>query len=369
MGNTVDNPKPRTIAVASGKGGVGKSVITANLAVCLAQQLSVQGGSVVAIDMDLGCGNLNACLGVRAPNGSINRYLSDQESHLAQVLTPTELSNLKMICSSYGGSPEIELSGDQKKDLMVEINSLPADFILLDLGAGISSDVLDMFLAATDKVIVITPESLSLHNAFVFLKTVILHYLWRELEREDVLSTVRKNWGQMIDDREHLDIRSLIQRVKVWDRYAAFVLAGLINELEIKFVVNRYQGGIENAHLRKFHRLLYKYLCVRSNISYLGFVHSDRDVLASTQALVPFVLEYPENRAAKDIRNIANLLIADEVLDNTPQLQLPRESEPISLVTHARTSAQPQAAKEPIKHRVLGDPPPIKLSASLKPSQ
>jgi flagellar biosynthesis protein FlhG len=252
---------------------------------------------------------------------------------------------------------------------MAEIQSLPADFVLLDLGAGISCDVLDMFLASTEKVIVITPESLSLHNAFVFLKTVILHYLWRELEREEVLSTVRQNWGQMIDDREHLDIRSLIERVKVWDRYAAFVLAGLINELEIKFIVNRYRGGIENAHLRKFHRLLYKYLCVRSNISYLGFVHADRDVLASTQALVPFVLEYPENRAAKDLRKIANLLITGEVLDNTPQLQLPRETEPISLITHSAARAQPQAARDPVKHKVLGDPPPIQLSGSLKSSQ
>ena len=367
MGSAVKDPKNRTIAVASGKGGVGKSVVTANLAVCLAQQLSVQGGSVVAIDMDLGCGNLNACLGVRSPNGSINRYLSDPEASLTKVLTPTEKSNLKMICSSYGGSPEIELSDDQKEDLMAGIKSLPADFVLLDLGAGISSDVLDMFLGSTDKVIVITPESLSLHNAFVFLKTVILHYLWRELEKEEVLSTVRKNWGQMIDDREHLDIRSLIERVKVWDRYAAFVLAGLINELEIKFIVNRYRGGIENAHLRKFHRLLYKYLCVRNNISYLGFVHSDRDVLASTQALVPFVLEYPENRAAKDLRKIANLLITGEVLDSTPQLQLPRETEPISLVTHSAARAQPQAEKDPVKHKVLGDPPPLQLPVSGKP--
>jgi flagellar biosynthesis protein FlhG len=290
----VKAPKTRTIAVASGKGGVGKSVVTANLSICLAQQLSVQGeSSVVALDMDLGCGNLNACLGVRSPNGSINRYLSNQESSLTKIMTSTEQSNLEMICSSYGGSPEIELSVDQKKNLMSVISSLPADFVLLDLGAGISCDVLDMFLASTDKVIVITPESLSLHNAFVFLETVILHYLWRELERQDVLSTVKQNWGQMIDDREHLDIRSLIERVKVWDRYAGFVLAGLIDELGIKFIVDRYRGGIENAHLRKFHRLLYKYLCMRSNISYLGFVHSDRDVLASTRALVPFCTRIP----------------------------------------------------------------------------
>ena len=51
----------RTIAIASGKGGVGKTVITANLALSLAQQFRGKTGSVVAVDLDLGCGNLNAC--------------------------------------------------------------------------------------------------------------------------------------------------------------------------------------------------------------------------------------------------------------------------------------------------------------------
>ena len=149
----------RTLAIASGKGGVGKTVVTANLAICLAQQLCQKQGSVVAIDLDLGCGNLNACLGVRSNNGNINNFLLNQETSLKGILTPTGQESLQVICSSYSGAHGIQLSHDQKRELLAEVGTLDADFVLMDLGAGISTDVLDLFLGASEKIVVITPES------------------------------------------------------------------------------------------------------------------------------------------------------------------------------------------------------------------
>ena len=317
----------RTLAIASGKGGVGKTVVTANLAICLAQQLCQKQGSVVAIDLDLGCGNLNACLGVRSNNGNINNFLLNQETSLKGILTPTGQESLQVICSSYSGAHGIQLSHDQKRELLAEVGTLDADFVLMDLGAGISTDVLDLFLGASEKIVVITPESLSLHNAFVFLKTVILHLLWREVVQRPSLASVKENWRQAIDDPEHLDIPTLIGRIKLWDMDAADTLKGLINDLQIKFVVNKYRGGVENLHLKKFHDLLFKYLSVRTNISYLGFVHFDFGISESTQAIKPFLLSYPNNRAAKDLRKMADRLAGETVaslgIPMTPQGEQP----------------------------------------------
>ncbi|MDA2926943.1 P-loop NTPase [Acidobacteria bacterium AH-259-G07] len=317
-------PKNCTIGIASGKGGVGKTVITANLALSLAQQFRAQRGSVVAIDLDLGCGNLNACLGVRSPNGTINSFLLKKVPDLRQLLTATEQENLQMICSSYSGAPEIRLDDDLKKDLLNKIRTLGANFILMDLGAGTSSNVLDLFLAAGEKIIVITPEALSLHNAFVFLKTLILHFLWRELEKEEFLSPLKSTLQRMITGQEDLNIRKLIDRLKVWDRYSAYIVAGLINDLKIKFVVNMYRGGAEESHLRNFHNLLFRHLCVRSNISYLGFVHFDRGVPVSVQGIRPFLLRYPDNRAAIDMLEVAERLAKEQELYNTPSLHFPK---------------------------------------------
>ena len=312
----------RTVAIASGKGGVGKTVITANLALGLAQQFPE--GSVVGVDLDLGCGNLNSCLGVRTPNGTINNFLQKKTSDLSSLLTPTERSNLRMISSSYSGTPEVALDYAQKRELVGSVNALEADFVLVDLGAGTSADVLDFFLGANEKIVVITPESLALHNAFVFLKTAIVHFLWRELDREGFLASVKTKLKEMLDEQTDLDIGRLIDRVRMWDRYAAYVLTGLIDEFKINIVVNMYRGGPEKAHLRRFHQLLFRYLHVRSNLRYLGFVHFDRGVQQSVQAVEPFLLRHPDNRAAKDFIQLAERFSNDKGLDDTPPLQFPR---------------------------------------------
>ncbi len=335
MAEGVQPRKARTVAIASGKGGVGKTIITANLSLSLAQQFGKRHGPVVAIDLDLGCGNLNSCLGVRSPNGTINSFLSSKVPSLQHILTPTPQKHLHMICSSYSGSPERALTDSLKKELLDEASALEASWVLMDLGAGTSADVLDLFLGATEKIIVITPEALSLHNAFLFLKTLILHYLWRELGKEGFLSAVKPTWQKMIDDRQDIIIPELIDRIRDWDRYAAYVLTGLINDLKIKFLVNQYRGSSENSHLKNFHHLLFKYLCVRTNISYLGFVNFDEGVRKSVQGIKPFLLDCPENRAAQDLKELAKRLAEHEEMDTTPPLHLPEDTESFS-------SEQPQ---------------------------
>ncbi len=341
----VEVKRSRTIAIASGKGGVGKTVITANLAIFLAQKIRQEKGSVVAIALDPGCGNLNACLGVRSSNGNINNFLLNQETSLRGILTPTQQENLQMICSSYSGFPQINLSHYQRKQLLAEVSNFDADFVLMDLGAGTSTDVLDLFLGASERIVVITPESLSLHNAFVFLKAAILHLLGREVEQRPSLSTVRQSWRQAIDDPEHLQIPKFIEQIKLWDVQAAHILADLINNLQIKFVVNKYRGGVENSHLKKFHHLLCRYLWPRTEISYLGLVHFDFALARSTQAIKPFLLNYPDSPAARDIREVADRL-AGTTTASLEILMSQQQKQPIVENLRERLSEKVPLARE-----------------------
>ena len=327
MGVTTGPPRNRTIAVASGKGGVGKTVITANLAVGLAERLSSSADSVVAVDLDLGCGNLNACLGVRSHRGTINNFLASRQLGLSEILTPTEQPNLQMICSSYSGAPEMELADGVKTGLLTEIRGLEAAFVLLDLGAGTSADVLDLFLGADERIMVITPESLSLHNAFVFLKTAVLRYVWRETGKEEFLAALHSTWLEAISHPEKVNIRTSIEAIRKWDRYSAFVVRGLIDELKIKFVVNKYRDSSEDIHIRSFHELLQKHLCLRNNLTYLGAVHYDQKVRRSIQGIRPFLLSYPDSRAARQIAEASHRLATGTELDSPPSLELPEEKD------------------------------------------
>src|SRR5262245_40362800 len=96
VASPLTHSKPRLIAFASGKGGVGKTVCTANLALHLAEHRNVLG-----VDLDLGCGNLNASLGVRVFPHSINEFLTSKIPDLGPLKTPTACAGLRLICCSY----------------------------------------------------------------------------------------------------------------------------------------------------------------------------------------------------------------------------------------------------------------------------
>ena len=86
-------PKKEIWAVGGGKGGVGKSLTTANISICLA----LMGKKVVSIDLDLGGANLHTCLGTNIPEASLSDFLNRKVSHFQDLLTPTPIKNLSII--------------------------------------------------------------------------------------------------------------------------------------------------------------------------------------------------------------------------------------------------------------------------------
>src|SRR5262245_829166 len=118
----------RIIAFASGKGGVGKTVCTANLAYHLAEQ-----HKVLTVDLDLGCGNLNASLGIRTISHSINDFISGHFKTLGQLKTATPSQKLQFISCSYNPIEKVLLTPEQKQNLLDSFRADDADYVLLDL--------------------------------------------------------------------------------------------------------------------------------------------------------------------------------------------------------------------------------------------
>ncbi|HEY2931791.1 MAG TPA: P-loop NTPase [Acidobacteriota bacterium] len=317
-------PDRRIVAIASGKGGVGKTVITANLAHALAADPASRHQKIVAVDLDLGCGNLNTCMGVRNPSGNISDFLMGRTTSLSPILSRTEQPSLEMISCSYR-LEEAQPDRERKGELLENLRGLDARFVLLDLGAGTSPEVLDFFLSADHKIVVITPESLSLHNAFLFLKTAIMHFVLRELEQKDFLQAVRAKLRELVEGKEDFNLRNVIEQLKLWDLYAGYILSGMINDLKVKIVVNMYRGRrTDKRALTNFNNLLFRYLQLRSNLGFLGFVHFDPHVPESVQKVQPFLPRYPRSRAAQDIRHLAARLLKDAPLEYIPPLKFPK---------------------------------------------
>lgn len=165
----------RLLPIASGKGGVGKSVIAANLGLSLCRS----GRTVVLVDLDLGGSNLHTFLGVKNHNAGIGSLVWKRERSLADLLVETGYERLYLVPGDGLLPGTGNLDWFTKKRILKDLASLPADFAILDLGAGSSFNVVDFFLASSEGLLVVRPEITSVLNAYAFLKTAAFRALSR----------------------------------------------------------------------------------------------------------------------------------------------------------------------------------------------
>ncbi|MBU1003330.1 MAG: MinD/ParA family protein [Proteobacteria bacterium] len=158
---------PQVISVTSGKGGVGKTNISVNLACLLARQ----GKRVVLMDADLGLANVDVLLGL-APEKNLF-HLFEEGAKLTDVLLDTPYG-FQILPAASGVAEMLELDTGQKLDLLESMDVLEdtVDFLIVDTGAGINENVLYFNLAVQERLLVLTPEPTSLTDAYALIKVL-----------------------------------------------------------------------------------------------------------------------------------------------------------------------------------------------------
>ena len=194
------SPGPRLLAIGGGKGGVGKTFVSANLATALARQ----GKRVVVVDADLDGANLHTCLGVPAPQRSLADFVSEREEDLGKLLIDTPLNNLKLIAATQGNLADAQPSHLRRVRLLRGLRQLDADIVLIDLGAGAHAPVLDYFLVSDDGILVLQPEPTSVENAYTFLRAAF----YRRMRLAMVGHGVRQLVTTAMDQRNERGIRT-----------------------------------------------------------------------------------------------------------------------------------------------------------------
>ena len=161
----------RVLAIASGKGGVGKTNVAVNLAVSISQQ----GYKVCVLDCDLGLANVDALLGLH-PKYTLQHVLARQR-RLEEVLIDGP-AGIKIIPGASGLTELADLNDAQRDDLLSRLGGIDgiADFVILDTGAGISANVLQFIVAAGDVLVVTTPEPPAITDAYALIKVVANRY-------------------------------------------------------------------------------------------------------------------------------------------------------------------------------------------------
>jgi flagellar biosynthesis protein FlhG len=248
----------RSIAIAGGKGGVGKSTIAANLALALGRL----GQRVALIDADLGAANLHTMLGMLNPASGLADFLDQRVDTLDALRAPVILPNLTLVPgTSRPGAAN--LGKADKLRLLNAIARIDADCVVIDVGAGASHNVVDFVAAADHKLLVMTPQLPSLHNAYALLKACV-HRVVRRLALDDVEQ-------QLIDsalghETKARTVAQLLAVLQPLDAELADRIAGTLMRFGVGIVANQVETAGDAAAMARMSPLIHDHLLIQAPV-------------------------------------------------------------------------------------------------------
>lgn len=290
---------PVFIAVGGGKGGVGKSFVTASLALSLARDGARTGARVAAVDLDLGGSNLNLFLGEPHPERELADFVDGRVDTLGEILQPTRLPNLHYIAGSFDMVTALDPLRERKLDLIRALVGLDADFVLLDLQAGATPVTLDFYFLGDVKLLVTNPEATAFHNAYGFLKNYVLRRILTELrDRREALHFVleyyRGTSDEPVPDRT---ITALVAELRARFPEVEPEVEGILEYDAPLLVLNRVRDREERQYLDRFRDVVEQNLALRC--PELGTIPEDKRVGRATREGRPFVLAHPRHPIAR----------------------------------------------------------------------
>ena len=312
----IARPRPgRIVAVGGGKGGIGKSLIAANLGIELARR----GKRVVLIDADLGGANLHTCLGVEAPKATLSDFIDRKVGKLSQVVVPAGLPNLGLVSGAQDALDVANPRYGQKIKLLRNLQTLPVDFVILDLGAGTSYNVLDFFLIADHGILVLVPEPTSIENGYRFVKAAF----FRRLANVQAEYGIEKLVADAMTRRQENGVKTpydVIAAVRKKDPVAGEKLELEMRRFHPRLVVNQARTPMDREVGNAVVAAWRKYFGIE--MDYLGAIGYDDEVWKAVRKRRPVLLESPQSQTARAMARIADRLLQLDAA-NLP-LQVPR---------------------------------------------
>jgi flagellar biosynthesis protein FlhG len=306
---TVPVPRtPRQIwSVGGGKGGIGKSLLTASLGF----QLARMGKRVVLVDADLGAANLHTCLGLAGPERTLADFIQRRSERIEDVVVDTGVPGLRLIsgASDFLGAANIKYV--QKVRVLNRIRALDVDVVLLDLGAGTSFNIIDFFLISDVSILTVVPEPTSIENGYRFIKSA----LYRRLRSAAPYDAVKQMVDAALDPKNPLGIKTpldLVARVAAEDPEAGRLLAREVAAFQPHFVVNQVRDESDVPIGHQLVAACARHLGVKA--AYAGFVHYDDAVWRSVRRRRLFMTDAPTAPAADEIRRLTKALMRGESL-------------------------------------------------------
>ena len=292
---------PRVVAVGGGKGGVGKTFLSSNLAASLARM----GYRVVAIDTDIEGPNLHTWFGVPNPRTSLADFVSGRADQVLSLVSETPIPGLGLLAATHGNLAAAQPDEERRAELLRQLRAIPSDFVFVDCGAGAHAANVDYFLAGHDGLLVLHPEPTSVENTYTFIRAAFYRRMQQAMQKHDVRERVR----EAMDQRNERGIRTplqLLREVEQMDPEEGARFVDTMRGFRPRLVVNEV-GSTEDIKLGFAVRsVCRKFFGIEAD--YLGYLNRDPAVLDAVRRKAPLLDLHPESDAGIYLRRIARKL-------------------------------------------------------------
>lgn len=280
------------ISVASGKGGVGKSIVSANLALAFAKS----GRQVILADLDVGGADAHIMFGELNPAVTLTDFLNKRVSRLEDVAIPvTVRPNLRLIAGTGDTLATANMAYARKKRLMKQFRDLEADIVVIDIGAGTNFHALDFFLMADIHLAVATPEPTSVLDLYRFIKLAAIRCVLASF-------LARSPMSEVLSNRDFTSVEEVMEVAGATDAGGRDAAAALLQSFRPGLIINRASDSsqVNVLYLRK---ILHQY--VGGDLTLLGEIPDDPAVSLAVRKFLPVIEAAPESPAAKGLLAIS----------------------------------------------------------------
>jgi flagellar biosynthesis protein FlhG len=283
------------ISVASGKGGVGKSVVSVNLALVLARM----GKQVVLADLDVGGADAHVMVGLLNPLLTLTDFLNHRIEHLDDLAQRLSIDpNLRIIPGTGDTLATANMTYAQKKRLIRNFQNIRADVIIVDIGAGASYHTLDFFLMADHHITVATPDPTSVLDLYRFIKLAAIRRVLSMFMMRDVMA-------EGLANRDYSSVEEVLDVAGKTDESGRAFAETTLRAFQPTLVLNRVSGRAR-VNVLQLRKLLKEY--VGGDLTLLGEIPEDTAMEQAVRAYVPVVQHAPSSPAAVALAKTADAL-------------------------------------------------------------
>jgi flagellar biosynthesis protein FlhG len=286
-------------SIGGGKGGIGKSIVSLGLGISLARL----GKKVILIDGDLGGANLHTLMGVRYPHVTLEHFLMKKVDRLEDTIIRTEVEGIGLICGADDILGAANPTYSQKIRLLNQVEALPAQYVLLDLGAGTAFNLLDFFNYSPGKIVLFTSQTTSLQNAYGFIKSALYRKISREFAKDEEVINLLYPSAEDEDQGSVGTVSELLSRLREEAPHKHDRLTRLLQEYQIFLVANMVKSNTDLKSPEIIQSVCADFLSLEPEI--MGHVTYDSAIEAAVNHISTFPLSHKRSKAAGDLAEIA----------------------------------------------------------------